>query len=440
MSLLALIIVSFASLFSACKKDASSLANSGSKKIIVDRVSSQGVISTDSTITTARLGTLLRVDGDGFSTIKQFYINGVKINVNPGYVTEKHIIFQIPTTLPFGNDIKDTTIRNYIRIVTKYDDYKFKFTVQGKSPLVSSVSHTLPRVGEVIQVYGQNLRDLTSLVFPGDITLSSSQFTINEDYTIITCAVPAGATNTVGSIKVIGDNGSANSPYFMNMKNGVFIEKFTNDPSSPGASPCNSRPYNYGTNISGISSVLLPTTGNAPKNPEFYRQVPIAAANVTVESNVGGFDFFSCSSLIAAMSKSNGAITPTTSINNLAIQFDIYIPVSWSSGFIRLDMSNGDTKYRYDYAPWALGAGKIAPVVMNGWTTVTIPLSIYSGLTGGKNYQQFIDLMSGKGGSIRFINGTFKDVGGTSYAPSVINNFQYSFGNFRVVTYYKPAV
>lgn len=436
LSIMTLILVLFATLYSACKKD----EVSGSSKVTVNRISLHNAAVTDSTVTQARLGTILRLDGSGFSSTTGVYMNGVKINVNPVNVTENHIIFQIPSDLPFGRDIQDTTVRNTIRIVTKKDDYRYKFIIQGALPVINSVSHTLPKEGEEIQILGQNLRDLTALTFPGGIVLTSAQFTVNEDNSVITCKVPAGATTTPGAIRVDGDNGSANSYAYMNRMSGIFISNFTSDPAAVGASPCNARPYSFGTNISGTSSNLLPTAGSGPKNPQYYRQVPAAPAAISVEGNAGGFDFSSCSALTVAMTKSAGVFTASTAVSSLAIQYDVYIPVSWSSGLIRLDLSNGDSKFRYDYAPWALGAGKVNPVIMDGWRTVTIPLSTLVGLNGGKTYQDFLTLVSGKSGSIRFLNGTYKDPGGTNYAPAAIPGFQYSFGNFRVVPYTKPTI
>lgn len=440
LSMLTLIIVLFAGLFSACKKDEKT---SSSSKVAVIRVSLHNTITTDSAITQARLGSVLRLDGAGFSGTKAFYLNGVKVNVNPGYVTNNHIVFQIPGNLPFGNDIQDTTVRNTIRIVTQKDDFTYKFIIQGPLPIVTSVSHTLPKEGDVIQITGQNFRDLNRVIFPGDIALTAVQFTVNANNTIITCVVPAGATVTPGAIRIEGDNGFANSYNYMNQKSGIFIANFTSDPQSGGATPCNSRPYNYGTNISATFTNQLPSSGLGPKNPQYYRQVPAVPADISIENNVGGFDFFSCSGLIVALNKSNGLFNGNTAINTLAIQYDIYIPVIWSSGLIRLDMSNGDSKFRYDYAPWAIGAGNVSPVQMDGWRTVTIPLSVFSGLTVNgtiQKYQQFINLVSGKGGSIRFINGSYRDSGGTVYPPSSISGFQYSFGNFRIVPYVKPAI
>jgi hypothetical protein len=135
------------------------------------------------------------------------------------------------------------------------------------------------------------------------------------------------------------------------------------------------------------------------------------------------------------MQSSNGAVTPATPCNDLAVQFDIYIPVEWTSGFIRFEFLKGNTEYRYNYAPWAV-EGNVVPIKMNGWRTVTIPLGAMRGLNA-KNFQYLIDLAPGKGGYFAFINGTYIDASGKSMAPGIIKNFQLSFGNFRIVPYVK---
>ena len=76
------------------------------------------------------------------------------------------------------------------------------------------------------------------------------------------------------------------------------------------------------------------------------------------------------------------------------------------------------------------------PVKMNGWQTVTMPLSAFKGLNG-KTYQYFMDQALTKGGFFAFINSAYTDASGKALAPAVIKNFQLSFGNFRLVPYVK---
>ncbi|WP_256011884.1 glycan-binding surface protein [Desertivirga xinjiangensis] len=430
----------FFTVISACKKEGAEQ----SKQILIERVSLHNKSVSDSTVVQARLGANVRLDGAGFATTREIYVNGVKVSVNPGYVTENHIIFKIPSDLPFGKDIQDISVRNTIRVVTKYDDITHKFMIQGAMPVISSVSHSLPREGETIEIYGTGLRDLTKITFPGDISLSSDNFTVNEEYTIITAVVPAGATNTAGAIRVEGDNGAANSHNYMNKRDGIFIQKFSNDANvSTGEAVCQQRAYNFGSTnlISSNQSVVLPVSGIGPKNPDTYRSVPINQSAIATGFSAG-FDFRTCAALNSVLASSNGSITGSTPITSLAFQFDYFVSTAWSSGFIRFELVSGSADWRFDFAPWATGGGEVSPIVMDGWRTVTIPISPFKGIAKEKiaTFAQLVTFMTGKGGIMKFNNSSYTDAGSTVYPASAIPDFHFSFGNFRVVPFVKPSV
>lgn len=432
-------IAMLAIVYSACKKE----GGGDSEKIVINRVSLHNANTTDSVVTMARIGTRIRLDGAGFSTTQAVYANGVKLSINPGYVTENHIIFQIPSDLIFGKDVTEENNRNTIRVVTKYDDYMYNFVIQGAVPVVSGVSHTLPREGETIEIYGTNLRDLNKVIFPGNIILSAEQFQVATDNSKITCIVPPGGTTVGGGIRVEGDNGAANSHNFMNRKEGIFIRDFTNDPNvAGGTDACNLRVYNFGTTngISGNLSTLLPGSDIGPKNPATYRQVPVTKSDIVVDF-ASGFDFRTCAAFNSVLATAASTIKGTEAPGSLAIQFDYYIPASWLSGYIKFELINGSSQWRYNYAPWAIGAGHTVPVTMNGGRTLTIPFSVFAGINAEKitTFNDLLRFMVSKGGSIRFVNSTFTDGGGSVYPASSIPGFQFAFGNFRVVPYVKAS-
>ena len=417
----------------SCRKD---LPAGASKTIIVDSITLHNATTTTTIVTKASLGTLLRINGAGFSTTKAVYLNGIKATVNPNYVTEHNIIMNIPSTLAYGSDVADASLRNTIRIVTEYDDYTFRFPILGPAPVVSDVSHSLPRAGEKLLIYGSNLRDIDSVVLPGNVVLTSGQFQLSSDYTKITLTVPPNAITTPGGIYVHGDNGQAYGYNYMNRSQCVFIQKFANDTAvTGGTGDCYKRAYNYGTTISGNQTALLPASGDGHKNPDTYRMVPVAAGDVAIDQTAGGFDFFTCPAITSVLNTSGGAITPASACNNLALQFDMYIPVDWSSGFIRFEFVKGSSDWRYTYAPWAVN-GSVVPVKMTGWQTVTMPLSAFKALNG-KTYQYLMDQAPTKGGFFGFINSAYTDASGKVLAAAAIKNFQLSFGNFRIVPYLK---
>lgn len=412
--------------YSSCRKD-SSVRTGGAKKVKIDSVTTQSTTSTKTVLTKAIVGTLIRLNGSGFTSTTAVYCNGVKITVNPSLVTETNIIMTIPSTLPFGSDIKDTTVRNTIRIVTKYDDYTYKFAILGPAPVVTDVSHSLPKVGDSFTLYGTNLRDINSIVFPGNVTLLPGQFTLSSDYKSITCIIPAGAATTPGGIDIKGANGEAFSYNYMNHSDGIVINAFAADGNGV---------YNYGANISGTQTTAFPQTTTGTKNPANYRMVPVTAADAPLSSTaVGGFHFHPETALTVVQQKAPTYVTGATACNNLALQFDIYIPVQWASGWVRVDLINGNSAYRCDYAPWDV-SGTIVPVKMTGWQTVTMPLSKFSALNG-KTVANAVTLLNGADAYFSFINSSFTDSGGATFAGSVIPSFQIAFGNFRVVPYVK---
>lgn len=423
---LALVLVVLA-LITSCKKQLTSREiEGGAEKVNISQITLHGRTNTTQVITQARVGTMIRIEGSGFASAVAIYVNGIKVNVNPNFVTENNIIMTIPATIAFGSGVVTAENRNTIRIVTKTDDFTYKFIIQGPSPVINDVSHTLPRVGEFLTVSGSNLRDITSLILPGNITVNPTDIQLSSDFTTMKFKLPAGATQLPGALHLVGDNGDAYSYNYLNRYEGIFIKAFTADAN---------KAYNFGTNISATLSVTLPVAGDGHKNPEFYRQVPAQPADAPVETTVGGFNFRTDAAIASVIQTSNGNITAATPCNNLALQFDVYIPVEWSSGWLRIDFISGNTNWRYNYAPWAV-AGATKPVTMTGWQTVTMPLGAFRALTN-QTVQYFIDQTKSASGVFSFVNGTLTDSGGAVYPPKVIKGFQMSFGNFRIVPYVK---
>lgn len=413
--------------FSSCKKD--NARTGGGKKVTIDSVTLQGVGITTQRITKVVAGTLVRLNGSGFTSATAIYVNGVLVSVNPNYVTETNIMMTIPSTIPYGSDVADTTLRNTIRIVTLYDDYTYKFPILGPAPVVNDVSHSLPSVGDSFTMYGSYLRDITSITFPGNVTLLPGQFTLSADYKSVTCIVPTGATTTAGGIDIKGVNGEAISYDYMNHSDCVVIKAFPADGNGV---------YNYGFNISGTQTAAYPQTTTGTKNPVNYRMVPAVPATAPLSSTeVGGFHFHPETALTVVQQKAPTYINGSTLCNSLALQFDIYIPVQWASGWVRVDLVNGNNTYRCDYAPWDVN-GTIVPVTMNGWQTVTMPLSKFSAING-KTVSAAIALLAGKDAYFQFINNAYTDSGGATFAGSPIPGFQIAFGNYRIVPYVKSV-
>ena len=78
-----------------------------------------------------------------------------------------------PKSIPIGSEVKNKEELNTIRIVTEYDNFVYSIPVLGGTPTVSGVSHTLAKAGELIHIYGTNLRGIDKITFPGDIVVEA---------------------------------------------------------------------------------------------------------------------------------------------------------------------------------------------------------------------------------------------------------------------------
>ena len=414
------IIFALPTLFSSCSDD---------ENVTVSKICVQKVDDTTTELTKVRLGDKIRIEGSGLATTKAVYINGYEVSgINSNYITDRNIIFTVPSSVPTGYDV-DEKVRNTIRIVTKHDDYTFPFTILAAAPSVTGVSHTMPRAGEWIEIYGSNLKDITTITFPGDIV--ATNFSVNSSLTTISVEVPDGIGDNYGAIKVEGLNGGAYTYNNFNFKAGLFIVKFTDDPSATKA-------YSYGSgSISGNTTTVIPEMCTGPKSPDYYRSVPSTPKNIlTTEEEHGGFVFSAEKAFQDALDAcaENKAITEKTSCKNLAIQCDYYVNVPWTTAAFRLEI-NGN---RSTPLPWVV-SGVLTPVdFSNGWKTMTWPISdmsAYSSITLG----DMMSLISGKNGKIYLKSGKYQDSSGNYWEGIAMDNAQISFGNFRVVPYTKAT-
>lgn len=113
------------------------------RMIVVNQVFLHTADNTTGVITEATIGTMVRIDGSGFSTLQAVYCNGIKASVNPNYVTENSILFTMPSeNVPTGKKA-DEAVRNTIRIVTKYDDYSYPFLVLSTPPVAANDAYSI---------------------------------------------------------------------------------------------------------------------------------------------------------------------------------------------------------------------------------------------------------------------------------------------------------
>ncbi|KAA6344677.1 hypothetical protein EZS27_007698 [termite gut metagenome] len=169
---------------------------------------------TDREVVYARLGQLIRLEGSGFTGLKQVYVNGYSTYFNPVFLSDNSLFISISRETPVVD--VDVVDKNKIRLVKSALEYVYDFDIRDAAPSVTRISHTLPQAGEVITIYGKGLVGVNKITFPGDIVVTSD-ITSDEDGKFCTVVVPEGITES-GAVFVEGANGGAYSPSYFNFK------------------------------------------------------------------------------------------------------------------------------------------------------------------------------------------------------------------------------
>ncbi len=369
--------------------------------------------------TGVRLGTMIRLEGQNFLGIKKITCNGSKAYINPNLLTATSVVFRIPTKdsdnvdTPTGSDCPEAIRDKIIISSTGNPDYEFSFKIMGSAPSVSSISHTLPNVGSWVTVSGAQLKGVKKVSFCNDLNevVAETAEIRNEDtkgksFQFRTPEFPADYEG--GYLLVDTDNGKAASPnYFWRVKN-IFLSKFYSEEDdglykyNPNAT--NTSYYAWGSGTSGNMPdaekypdipEVFPSEGDGPKNPSIFRSMPDypGAAVAVLElsdgkhSADGGaciaracFNSDACSGRALGMAQTLDIgvelFNSATPNENLAFQFDYYIPGPWDSGRIAVTFVDAGIDWMANYHPWTTDPATYANG-MSEWMTATIPLSAF---------------------------------------------------------------
>jgi hypothetical protein len=382
-------------------------------------------------ITQSYTGLWVRLEGSGFSGLKGILCNGQSADFNPVYVTDNHIIFKIPDSVPLANEV-DESIANTIQVISEhgrgiYNGFLFKD--KSRMPSIKSVSYTMPLPGDVITVTGSNLLQVDEIWFP-----SASGEVQATDYTLVsnsklTVTVPASAGGKSGAIRVGSTGDSSFSPAYMFYREGVFLHDFTE--VQTGAN-------NNATVISDPDAIALLT--GLTRNPEYVLAIPSVAADFAVASSnsVGSsastpfFRFLAGKGLQNVIDNVTGEndITGATELLNLAIQFDVYMPRPWTSGAVVLkmnkDMGTTDGSRVKCLTPTYKGGA----YTFGGWETFTVNFNDFKTLSLGTLEAYITSTISPT--TQAFLAFCNYNVNG-DYTPSALTGFQFFVANVRLV-------
>lgn len=406
------------------------------KQVVISKVYLQDVNSSvpDREVSFVRLGQTIRIEGSGFTGLRKVYINGFDTYFNPVFVSDNSMLITVSKNTPTQKATAD--VRNTIRMVKNANEATLAFEVRSSAPSVSSVSNTLPKVGEPITIYGTGLVEISKIVFPGNVEVTTG-ITSSADGSRCTVSMPDGVSPEGGAILVLGANGGAYSPAYFNFKKGVILDFDGNGTQgSWGSSTSMIKPEDLESAVVG--------TGNTSQG-KYCNHMPSRFTSFGAAKN-------RCSEVWTAgngVDDWRGQITPyipaTASTDSVAFQFDIYVPSTWTAtGYLKICLVNGFNGGEWDglcynVVPW-INSTSIVPFKAEGWTTVTVPFSKFYKFAGSAH--TFEDVLAAreaanyKNFGLYFENSDFK-MNGIDYTSAETTTRVYT-DNWRIVKLSQP--
>lgn len=428
----------------SCKKD----DESTSTPVTVAKVYLEDAKSTitDREVTFARLGSLIRVEGTGFTGMKKVYINGYNTYFNPVMVTETSMIIQVSQTTPVMG-VADS-VRNTIHFVKDATEFTYKFQIRDAAPTISSISNTMPAAGDSITIYGAGLTEISKITFPGNVVVTDG-ITSDAKGTYCKVLTPAGLTEG-GSILIEGSNGGVYSPAYFNCKSGVILDFDGSGTQGFWSWTATGSMINNTDLESAIIGVGTKSQGKyCAHRPSRITQFPAAKnRNTEVWTAGNGVDDW--------RGRFTTLIPATTAVNDFAFQFDIYVPNTWvNTGFLKICLYNsfngGEwTGSCYNYVPWVVN-NAVTPFKTTGWVTVTIPFNKFYAYSGTDVVYTFENILAAREKTsyqnfgIFFENSEIKltnitgNTADTAEYPSSATSVSVYTDNWRIVPLTKPV-
>lgn len=434
-------IMIFTLLFTACDNSDSS---EGGGKITISKVFLEDVNSDvqDREVTFARLGQLLRIEGSGFKGLKKVYINGYSTYFNVVFISDNSMLVSVSADTPTIE--ADPEFRNTIRFVNDSNETIYPFEIRSAKPAITSISNTMPNAGETITVYGSGLTEVNKVVFPGNVETTTG-IVSDEDGEFFTVVVPAGVSENGGSLFIQGANGGAYSPAYFNFKKGLLLNfddqgahGFWETEKNPGMM----RSTDIESAVIGVDNI---------SQGKYVPHIPVRIG--TVDAGKGRATETWTDGNESWRMQFTPYIPATTPLDEVAFQFDIYVPEEWKdSGFLKICLINNFSASQwtggcYNFVPWLVD-GKSVPFKTTGWTTVTIPFNkFYSYSEGDFTFEDvltFRETATYKNFGLWFENSPvkLKDVTGTEseveFAPKATSVKIYT-DNWRIVSLETPV-
>jgi len=357
----------------------------------------------------------INIVGINLSNATNIEFQGIDADMGTVVYTDSSTIVQVPANLSGG----DASLVNTISYTTRIGTGNFSIRIVGP-PIITSVSHEIPKEGEEVYLIGYNFVSVQSITFAG-ATISSFEETESGD-----------------SVKFIAPKLTTAGPVTITTGGGTFTTAFkAND-------------------IAFINAGGIGILGNLEWGDYFGWQwyggsVDLQSSDpnsswpsYNADYGVGTGQYLNYKSLAlkAGEGSDGNAIrlgeyiwVPSDNLNDSgdkwAFKFEINVKKPWNGGTLCIKTDKGD--YLALYEPWKISAKESAAFTTDGWQTVTIPLSSFR--------LKDSTLGDGKGNPITKVSDLLNIATGKSYLALYLHNYgsktttniEAAFDNFRVV-------
>lgn len=379
---------------------------------IISRVRDYGASSKNEILKAILPGQKINLIGYNLKNATKIAFQGIGADLTKVAYTDTSAIVQVPTNLSGG----DASQVNMISYTTRVGTGTFSIKIIGP-PVISSISHEIPKAGDQVYLYGDNLGDLQSLTFAGE-TISS--YNVSTDGTSVSFIAPA--LTQAGPVVVTTSGGTFTTAYKVNDINfinsggvGIIANMEWSDY------------FGWAWWGGGILNSSDPNSGWPSYNADFGVGTGMY---IELKSNIlngGAGDEGNAIRINDAKSGWVPAENLSDPGTSWTLKFEMNVSKPWKGGTICIKSSNGDYMARYE--PWQISSSKAISYTTKGWQTVTIPLSEFR-------------LTDGKGASITKVSDLLNPTSGNGNLTIYLHNYSTSatettfdgaFDNFRVV-------
>jgi hypothetical protein len=297
-----------------------------------------------------------------------------------------------------------------ILLTTKGGSVAFKIEA---TPTITGVTNENVAAGDSVYVYGTYLKSIETFTFGGASITSSVS---SADGSSVGFVMPSGSTG--GPVSITTPFGTATT---------VFNVKDVKTGNLANFEGGNGWQWWGGSSLkSGDPSSSWPAyIADFPGNPTHFQVLK------TKPLSKGEGNTWSSYAVRVASGQWIPAANLSDPISDWALKFEVNIKEPWNGGTINIQSTDG--KYIARWEPWQVSATTTAAIKTKGWTTITIPFSMFKakdatlGDGKGVSISTFTELLgtSGKSECLAFIK-NYSD----SDTPT---GFYGAFDNFRVV-------